>query len=246
MESAAVSTSPPAARSPRQSAIFGVLAISLLATIALTLFSTEQAVGGAWLERIAIPARMLFLVGTASVLLHWSGSSWRSVGLAKPTSLWRTAAVVVAGYLGVGLMFAFTTQMLLPALELTPKTASVFAAVEGNLPELLYWLIPVAWGSAAIGEELVFRGYLQSRLEIAFGGVRGAAALAVVLQALVFGSLHSYQGIGGAITAGGTGLVLGIVYLAARRNLWAPIMLHGLIDTVSLIAIYFGLAAATG
>jgi membrane protease YdiL (CAAX protease family) len=226
---------------PRQLALAGALGVSLLAALAMATFSTEQAVGGGWLERAAIPLRMLLLVGVATLLLRTVGETWRDVGLSKPLFV-RTAVLVVAGYLGLGLVYGLITQLLLPALGLEPKTLSLFSDVQGDTAEYLYWLLPVAWGSAAFGEELVFRGFLQTRLTRALGDGRGAMALAVILQAAIFGALHAYQGLGGALLATGAGLVLGLVYIAARRNLWAPIILHGLIDTVTLSAVYFGVA----
>jgi membrane protease YdiL (CAAX protease family) len=42
--------------------------------------------------------------------------------------------------------------------------------------------------------------------------------------------------------AGAAGLVLGAVYLAARKNLWAPRIVHGLLGTISISAIYLGMA----
>jgi membrane protease YdiL (CAAX protease family) len=183
---------------------------------------------------------MLLLVGVATLLLRTVGETWRDVGLIKPRFV-RTAVLVVVGYLAMGLVYGLITQLLLPPLGLEPKTLSLFSAVQGDAAEYLYWLLPVAWGSAAFGEELVFRGYLQTRLARAFGG-RGGAALALLLQAAIFGALHAYQGLGGALLAAGAGLVLGSVYIAARNNLWAPIILHGLIDTVTLTAVYFGVA----
>jgi membrane protease YdiL (CAAX protease family) len=233
----------PARRSPRQVAAISALAISLAAAAALSLFSTEQAVGGGWLGKAAIPARMALLVLGATLFLRWAGVAWRDVGLRRPDSAWRTAALVVAGYVGVGLMFALATQLLLPSIGAAPKTLAMFVGIQGNTGEYLYWLLPVAWGSAAFGEELLFRAFLQSRIETALGGARGATVAALLLQALIFGALHSYQGLGGAVLSGLTGLVLGIVYLAARRNLWAPIILHGLVDTVTLTAVYLGVAS---
>jgi membrane protease YdiL (CAAX protease family) len=38
------------------------------------------------------------------------------------------------------------------------------------------------------------------------------------------------------------GLVLGAAYLASGRNLWAPILAHGVIDTIGIVFVYFGLA----
>ncbi|MHB0970446.1 MAG: hypothetical protein ACYC7A_19105 [Thermoanaerobaculia bacterium] len=41
---------------------------------------------------------------------------------------------------------------------------------------------------------------------------------------------------GGAATRGG------LAFLLARRNLWAPVLAHDLIDTVGIVALYFGFA----
>jgi len=245
MATAPFSLMAPQANSRRDAAL-GAASITLIAAAAMAVFSTEQAVGGGWLERAAIPTRMLLLVAGATFLLRWAGETWQEVGFRRPASLWRTAGLVVVGYLAIGAAFALMTQLLLPAIGIAPKTVTLFAAVEGNTAEYLYWLIPVIWGSAAFGEELLFRGYLQTRLHKALGSITGAAALALILQAVIFGALHSYQGLGGAIMAGSTGLVLGAVYLAARKNLWAPIILHGLVDTVSISAIYLGVAGQAG
>ena len=128
--------------SPRWFAASGAAAITLLAAVALALFSTEQAVEGIWLEKAIIPGRMFVLVVSATFLLRWSGSSWREVGMRRPASLWRTAALVVVGYLGIGLMSVLVSQLLLPSLGFAPRTLSLFAPLEGNTHEYLYWLLP--------------------------------------------------------------------------------------------------------
>jgi uncharacterized protein len=222
----------------RLQAFMSATCIVGLAALTVLLFDASAAVGGSWLERLVVPGRMLLLVLTAMLLLRATGETWRDVGLRTPGSFWRTTGLVVGGYITVGAAFAAATQLLLPALGLEPKTAAAFAVVRGDLGEYLYWLIPVAWGSAAFGEELVFRGFLQSQLERLVGSVRGAPFLAAAGQASIFGALHAYQGAGSAILAGLTGFVIGLVYIFGRRNLWACIILHGLIDTISLTAIY--------
>ena len=221
-------------------ALIGAVVISALAALLVALFSTDAAVEGGLAARLAVPGRMLLLVAVATLLLH-PGEGWRSVGLRARQSAWRAVFLIVCGYLAVGAALALVTQLLLPTLGRAPDTAATFAGLQGNLGEYLYWLIPVAWGSAAIGEELVFRGFLQTRLESIIGSGAGATALAAIGQAVVFGSLHAYQGLGGAILAGVTGLIIGLVYVAGRRNLWTCIILHGLIDTVGLTAIYLGM-----
>lgn len=229
--------------SNRREATVGAIIISALAAIGMTLLSTAEAIEGSIVDRLAIPLRMLLLVGVASLFLRFSDSSWRAVGL-RTSRKGRTALLVIGGYFAVGVAFAIVGALILPALGLSPRTADTFAGLTGNTGLYLYLLIVVAWGSAAFGEELVFRGFLQSRLELAFGSSRESAILAAVVQAIIFGALHSYQGAGGAVLAGITGVILGLVYLAGGRNLWACILLHGLIDTISLTAIYFGFASA--
>jgi membrane protease YdiL (CAAX protease family) len=225
-------------------ALAGAIVISGLAFVSMSLFSTSEALRGDLLHWLGVPLRMLFLVGVAALWLRWSGEGWRTVGLRAPTSVGRTALLVVGGYVAVGGAYAVLSGMILPALNAAPKTVESFSSLAGNAGLYLYLVIVVAWGSAAFGEELVFRGFLQSRLEKAFGSTTASAAIAVLVQAAVFGALHSYQGFGGTILAGTTGLIIGLVCIGGGRNLWAPILLHGLIDTVSLSAIYFGAAGA--
>jgi uncharacterized protein len=241
---ALLSPSLPAPGAARLAAGTAASLVVAAAAGALWLFSADIAIGGGLLERAAVPARMLALVLLATLLLRIGGERWADLGLRRPRSIWRSALLVLGGYVAIGAAAAALMLFVLPALGLTQNTHAVFAALEGNLGEYLYWLLPVAWGSAAIGEELVFRGFVQSRLERLFGAGLGAALLAVVAQSAIFGALHLYQGAGGALLAGSTGFVIGLVYLLGGRNLWACIVLHGLIDTISLTALYLGAVPA--
>jgi membrane protease YdiL (CAAX protease family) len=99
--------------------------------------------------------------------------------------------------------------------------------------------------SAAFGEELVFRGFLLTRLEILLGGGLSATATAVAGQALLFGVAHWYLGLRGVSTAALIGLAYGVVYVCNGRNLAPLIVAHGLTDSLSLIAIYSGVARLT-
>lgn len=118
----------------------------------------------------------------------------------------------------------------------------MFKPIRGNLPEYLFWLLPVTLGTAAMGEEMLFRGFVTDAL-CSLVRTRGAAAaaVAIAIQAIIFGCLHYYQGAGGCITAGAVGLALGITWLIAGRNLWAGIVIHALLDGSAMTAIYLGL-----
>ncbi|MGO9717436.1 MAG: CPBP family intramembrane glutamic endopeptidase [Steroidobacteraceae bacterium] len=125
-----------------------------------------------------------------------------------------------------------------------PLDLSRFSKLPGNAVLLAGFLL-LAWVQAAFGEELVFRGFLLTRLDLLLGGGISAAATAVVGQALLFGVGHWYLGLRGVTTAGITGLILGVVYLCDGRNLVPLIGAHGLADSLSLIAIYTRLVRVT-
>jgi len=95
--------------------------------------------------------------------------------------------------------------------------------------------MPKIWLGAAICEEIVFRAFLIGRIEAAFGGAsRAATGAAIVLSSVIFGAAHAYQGPTGIMITGFLGLLFAIVYVAAGRNLWFNILVHGVYDTLSL------------
>jgi hypothetical protein len=66
-------------------------------------------------------------------------------------------------------------------------------------------------------------------------------ALSLGTMALLFGLGHAYQGITGVVEAALCGVLYGALYLASGRNLWLPIMVHGVENTTSFVLIYMGL-----
>jgi membrane protease YdiL (CAAX protease family) len=57
----------------------------------------------------------------------------------------------------------------------------------------------------------------------------------------VFGVAHAYQSVTGVLDTALAGMVLGLLYLFSGRNLWLPILTHGIIDTIGFLLIYAGL-----
>ena len=74
-----------------------------------------------------------------------------------------------------------------------------------------------------------------------FGNGAAAQILGGLGQAALFGLAHLYLGPTGMLNAFAIGLVAAAVYTADGRNLWPLIVAHGLVDTVGLTAIHFGL-----
>jgi membrane protease YdiL (CAAX protease family) len=225
---------------PAQAAL-DLAALAVALALLLVLFPASHAANPDLLARLLLPARMAAVVLLASLLLWRRGGGWRALGLRRPRPLWRALVLAAAGLVAGELAAGAAVTLLYPALHLAPPGVPPFLArLRGNLGEYLYWMIPVTWGSAAFGEEMLFRGFALDRLDQLFGG--RAVWAAAVIQGLLFGAAHAYLGASGAIVAGVLGLVLGAVFVVGGRNLWPCILIHGVIDSTSMTAVFLGLA----
>jgi membrane protease YdiL (CAAX protease family) len=105
-------------------------------------------------------------------------------------------------------------------------------AAQGLLPQGLLqsmaW-IPVAL-SAGFCEELAFRGYLQKQ----FQAITGGAGWAVLIQAIVFGIGHLYEGVGPVARIMVFGVLFGTV-AAWRKNLRPGMIAHAWADIFGVI-----------
>jgi membrane protease YdiL (CAAX protease family) len=202
-----------------------------------------QTIGARWVEGpvgklLASPIQMLVLVVVSSLLIWRQGETWRSIGFSRRVLARRVAVLVIGGYVAALVCNAVVVLLAAPHLHVAAPKFSALGPLKGDLRAYLSWLA-VALTSAALGEESQFRGFLWSRLEQLFGGGRGGVAFAMIGQAALFGLGHVYQGLSGVLTTGLLGLVLGTVFLLGRRNLAPCMILHGLIDTVSLTVLFF-------
>jgi membrane protease YdiL (CAAX protease family) len=104
--------------------------------------------------------------------------------------------------------------------------------VAENLPDI-WWRIPVlvlsAFQNAAV-EEVVVLGYLLSRLDRL--GVRPSRA--IVISAVIRGSYHLYQGVGGFIGNAVMGAIFGVLYRRWGR-VTPMIIAHFLIDSAAFV-----------
>jgi membrane protease YdiL (CAAX protease family) len=116
---------------------------------------------------------------------------------------------------------------------------SRFDRVRGNPGVLVVTLLSV-WFNSAFGEELIWRGFLLTRLTHVLGGSRGALWGSVAISSVLFGLVHVYQGLAGVVTTGVIGLVFCVFFVLVKRNLWVLIIAHGLMHLMSFTAMYFG------
>ncbi len=190
------------------------------------------------LEIFPLPVMPLFLVAWASLRLRQL--SWRDVGLRRPDRWLPTIGLALLIGIGYQLVDIIVISPVLQFLTGQSIDLSQFSFLKGSLLVLLFFFV-ITWTEAAFIEEMFFRGYFFNRLTDFTGNDRAGVILALVVSSVIFGAAHSYQGLTGVLDTIMAGLVLGLLYLFARRNLWLPILTHGIIDTIGFIILYMGL-----
>ena len=184
-------------------------------------------------------ASILLALGLIRLVLWLRRSNWREFGLKKPQSWLKTILLALGGLISI----YFVVIILMPIVSwLTgqPVDRSSFDVLRGNVPALIFGLV-VVWTLATFGEELIFRGYLMNTIKHAFRNKNRGWFLACMVNAILFGFGHTYQGITGVILLSVVGLLYALFYLGSGRNLWVPILMHGLYDTSAFLVIFFNL-----
>lgn len=187
-----------------------------------------------------LPFPILLLFVLAWVSLRLRNMRWRDVGLRHPDRWLPTIGLALLIGVGYQVVDIFVFSPVLERLTGEAIDLSLFGDLQGNLLLLILFLA-VSWTEAAFVEEMFFQGYLFNRITDLAGTQRIGILIALMGTSLVFGAAHAYQGISGVVDTALAGLVLGLLYLYAGRNLWLPILTHGVIDTVGFLIIYFGL-----
>jgi len=179
----------------------------------------------------------LFLLGWASLRLR--GMRWKDVGFAPPRRWGKAVLVGIAVGVCMETFELFVTQPLLARWLGKMPDLSDFAAMVGNLKVFLIYLVLV-WTLGAVGEEIVYRGYLMNRVAKVLHETKAAWLLSLILVSIVFGCGHLDQGATGMIENVWNGLLLGALYLACGRNLAVPVIAHAMSDTLDFVLIYLG------
>jgi uncharacterized protein len=188
-------------------------------------------------ELLLTPTILLLIVGWLSLWLRRVG--WRGVGLRRPLNWGRTLLIAILGGLGYQALDILLIAPLLERITGVPIDLSQFDLLRGNLLLTLFALL-FSWTLAAIGEEMVFRGYLLQRIADLYTYLPRRWIFAVLLSAAIFSLGHLYQGLTGVVDTFLAGIFLGVLYLFSGRNLWLPILTHGVINTAGFVLIFLG------
>ena len=179
----------------------------------------------------------LFLLGWVSIRLR--GLRWKDVGLKIAQPFLKLFALGIVVGVAMEALELFATQPLLTRLLSKGPDLHEFQRLVGNTQLLILGII-LAWILAGFGEETVYRGYLLNRCADLLGRSTVAWTASAVLITLLFGLAHFPQGPTGIIENVIDGAILAAMYFATGRNLWVPIVAHGIQDTVDVLLIYLG------
>ncbi|GED96285.1 CPBP family intramembrane glutamic endopeptidase [Gordonia crocea] len=171
--------------------------------------------------------RLLGMAALAGYLLWRSGIRLSSVGITRrPGRGDIPLGVGLAALIGLpGLALVIGAHLLGMNAALVPSEAGP------------WWQAPVLIAIAignAVAEEVVVVAYFLVRLRQL--GMRDVSALAC--SALLRGSYHLYQGIGGGLGNVVMGLVFGRFYQRTDR-LWPLVIAHAVIDVVAFVGFLF-------
>jgi membrane protease YdiL (CAAX protease family) len=197
----------------------------------------------AWIGNVA-------MLVTVWIGLRRRGQSWEHLGLVRPIGgpravgriVLQSIAVFVAAL--VGFLLGSMVILNLTSIEVN-ATATTYGYLQGNLPMLLVALVGV-YVVSSFGEEVIYRGFLMTRIAEAGGTTAGAWRVSVVLSAVVFGLIHFTWGPMGVVQTMFMGLALAIAFLLVKRNLWVLVLAHAYMDTILLVQMYLGSPGAAG
>jgi len=165
----------------------------------------------------------LLLVGL--ILMHFSHFD---VGSRVNISWRATASAILLCIPMLALLLFFERSNWEPMLrfrrEIDDNVVPIFA--NNKLPDLV-----VIASLAGMGEELFFRGWLQTLLVNKF-----EVWLGILIVSAIFGLAH-YLSLTYAIYAGLTGLYLGVIYQVSG-NLYIVMIMHALYDFIALVYLF--------
>ncbi len=230
-----------AASPNRQTAV-----IELLVFVVFALVSKEvmDPLFGAYSGPVSLITTLIIL----TIYIRRQGQSWASMGLRTLPGL-KAKLLVLPQAMAIFVTVLISIVLLtrgLDALGITFMSEPIegeterWGALQGNLRMYLI-LIALSWISAGFGEEMFFRGFLITRLQTAFNGIKFSSAISVLLAAFLFGYVHFYyQGVTGLVNAGVIGVIFGTYFLLYKRNLWPLVIAHGFINSLGFTSEFMG------
>lgn len=213
-----------------------------LGILALLILIGYLAVGYASAMLPTQDERLVALVGTLAIgllailvcagLVKMHRQPMSSIGWRADRGAWDAAIglFALAGIYALGMMLAMTLTIVYPELLGQPSEAQ--QAIEESFPRLSWtWLLPTTL-IVALWEEVVFRGFLLTRLQ----AILRRWWLTVPLGTAIFALPHFYEGSLAMVMVAFIGLVMSLLFVW-RRSLVPAVMLHWAHNTIMFMMI---------
>lgn len=191
------------------------------------------------------------VVWTANIVLiflvwfsQWlRGEGLGQLGLRGISCSWKAVArnLLISLLLMVLGLLAFQSGLLLvsvPGKDLSPDISANYDYLKQHPAILIVSLLGV-YVVSSFGEELVYRGYLISRLLRLFGASNLGKPLVAVSSAIIFGAIHYQWGVTGMVQTSLMGLVFALAFMIMKNRLLPLILAHAYMDTILIVSIYF-------
>lgn len=205
-------------------------------SIAVYIFMIVAAI--VFIPRVGVLVAMVIVA--ALLVANRKRDIFRSIGFVRPNSWIRALAT--------GLVFGLIIQVLAylvfdPLFEKLTGDRIDLSSLDGMRGNFRGYVIMMllGWGFGGFIEEIIFRGYLITRLKMLLGDSRRSLAVILLITSAPFGLAHMYQGLSGMLSTGLLAMFFGLMFIRSGYNLWYSIFTHGFVNTLGITLIYLDL-----
>jgi membrane protease YdiL (CAAX protease family) len=216
----------------------GLTVIIMIPMMAAGLIVVDLITGSIWLDPLAIVLTTFAEIGFIIPPIWYvrkNGFTLGSLGIKNMKSLKDGLLGFAIG--GVMLVANLIVSLLIGLAFDIPDSGAGFFNVN-NLFEVVLWVV-LMFAVVGFSEELLFRGFLQRRMEMYFSNRRPNPGLfALIITSFIFAAIH--LDLWGLPTRFVLGLILG--YLAQKRkySIMAPTIAHGFNNSAVVVLVFLG------
>lgn len=171
--------------------------------------------------------------------LKYEGETFASIGFK-----WKSISfkALLVGPAAAILIFCFLQLVFFPILETFIEFEEVdvelYDQIRGNTGFYIF-ILPMSWIIGGLYEEIVFHGFIFSRMEKMIPG-KYTTLLSFLGTSIIFGAYHLQLGNADALNALMAGAGYHALSLHFGRNLWYGIFCHAAFNTIAITLLYLG------
>lgn len=183
-----------------------------------------------WANMIITGAAGLACILAAFAMVRSSGQRPAAIGW-RVNDLTADVGIGVAAALGMyAAMFVAAMVLILLRPDLMEKSAQAREAIEETIPRASIPAMILLMAFVALWEEIVFRGFLLTRLYC----LLRRWWLTVPVGGVLFSLGHGYQGELATVVIGGVGILLGVIFVW-RKSLLPAVIFHLTFNLIGLL-----------